>query len=205
MNGLKKTKQSLKKYGNPCGIPTIKTAMRSSPGKIPRIIKILEVNNFRVSCAFNTGEYRIIDFENLFTQWGINENHFAFSITDPKIFKTVKLVNNTLSWPQISKKIKLSNGMEFDAPYEVDPIVLFENSIPDEKRNKSYNIGHLIRQARKQEGLTQDELAQKSGTSKTYISRIENDRSDIELGTLRKIVEIGLGKKLDLIIEGAEE
>ncbi len=44
--------------------------------------------------------------------------------------------------------------------------------------------------------MTQSELALKSGTSKHYISRLENNKSDIELLTLKKIVEAGLGKKL---------
>jgi transcriptional regulator with XRE-family HTH domain len=50
-------------------------------------------------------------------------------------------------------------------------------------------------------GLTQQELALKSGTTRNYISRIENDRSDIEIATLRRIVETGLGKHLDLKIK----
>jgi transcriptional regulator with XRE-family HTH domain len=49
--------------------------------------------------------------------------------------------------------------------------------------------------------LTQEDLAQKSGTTRTYISRIENDKSDLELATLRKIIEIGLGKKLEIKIK----
>jgi len=90
--------------------------------------------------------------------------------------------------------------MEFDAPYEIDPVVLYTNSTPDPVRNQRYNIGGLLKKARKSSGLTQEELAKKSGTTKTYISRIENNKSDIELGTLRKIIEIGLGKKLDIQI-----
>lgn len=50
-------------------------------------------------------------------------------------------------------------------------------------------------------GLTQQELTLMSGTSRTYISRIENDKSDIEIGTLRKIIETGLGKNLDIILK----
>lgn len=41
-------------------------------------------------------------------------------------------------------------------------------------------------------------MAIRSGTTKHYISRIENNHSDIELGTLQKIVEIGLGKQLEV-------
>ena len=168
--------------------------------KIPRIIKINEVKDFKVYCAFNNGEHRIIDFEKLFDKWNITENSFNYKITKKETFKKVEVVNNTLSWPEISKKIKLSNGMEFDAPYEIDPLVLYENSELDEVRNKRYYIGELLRKARKSAGLTQEELALKSGTTKNYISRIENNRSDIELGTLRKIIEIGLGKELEIQI-----
>ena len=49
--------------------------------------------------------------------------------------------------------------------------------------------------------MSQQELALISGTSRTYISRIENDRSDIELATLRKIIETGFGKKIEILIK----
>ncbi|MEO0341718.1 MAG: helix-turn-helix transcriptional regulator, partial [Bacteroidota bacterium] len=61
-------------------------------------------------------------------------------------------------------------------------------------------IGHKIKEARKEAGLTQEELALRSGTSKHYISRLENNKSDIELLTLKKIVEAGLGRQLDIKI-----
>lgn len=175
--------------------------MNKGQKKIPRVIKINEVRGFKIYCAFNTGEHRVIDFEKLIEKLGIKEGDFEYEITNPKVFKTVQLESNTLSWPQITKKIRLTNGMEFDAPYEIDPIVLYENSELDKERNKRYKIGRIIRQARKEAGLTQEELAKKSGTTKTYISRIENDKSDIELGTLRKIIEIGLDKKLEIVID----
>lgn len=48
--------------------------------------------------------------------------------------------------------------------------------------------------------ITQEELAARSGTSKHYISRLENNKSDIELLTLKKIVEAGLGRQLQVQI-----
>lgn len=168
--------------------------------KIPRIIKINEVKGFKVYCAFNNGEHRIIDFRKLFEKWNVDESSFEYRITKEEEFKKVEIVNNTLSWPKITKKIKLSNGMEFEAPYEIDPIILYENSELDEERNQRYYIGELLKEARKAAGLTQEELAMKSGTTKNYISRIENNKSDIELGTLRKIIEIGLEKELEIMI-----
>jgi transcriptional regulator with XRE-family HTH domain len=62
-------------------------------------------------------------------------------------------------------------------------------------------IGKMIKENRLKSGLTQQELALKSGTTRTYISRIENERSDIELGTLKKIIESGLGKKIEISIK----
>jgi transcriptional regulator with XRE-family HTH domain len=54
---------------------------------------------------------------------------------------------------------------------------------------------------RKEQGMTQEQLAEKCGTTKTYISRIENDASDIRLSTLARIVREGLGGHLKLSVE----
>ena len=62
-------------------------------------------------------------------------------------------------------------------------------------------IGRLVREARLKAGMTQQELALISGTSRSYISRIENDRSDIELATLSKIIETGLGRRLEIYVK----
>lgn len=67
-----------------------------------------------------------------------------------------------------------------------------------EIRAKSFVIGELLREARKEAQMTQEELAQKTGTRKSFISRIENGHSDIQLSTLYRIVEIGFGKKVNL-------
>lgn len=62
----------------------------------------------------------------------------------------------------------------------------------------AFKIGVLIQEARKLRQMTQQELADKCGTSKNYISRIENDASDIRLTTLMRIVREGLGGHLKL-------
>ena len=56
----------------------------------------------------------------------------------------------------------------------------------------------LIQEARKKQNLTQEELAERAGTTKNYISRIENDASDIRLTTLMRIIREGLGGRLKL-------
>ncbi|HEX8530622.1 MAG TPA: helix-turn-helix transcriptional regulator [Cytophagales bacterium] len=70
-----------------------------------------------------------------------------------------------------------------------------------ERKSKAFAIGELIKEERKKANMTQTELAEKSGTKKSYISRIENGQSDIQLTTLFKIVETGLGKQLRLTID----
>jgi HTH-type transcriptional regulator/antitoxin HipB len=66
---------------------------------------------------------------------------------------------------------------------------------------ETFKIGVLIQEARKQQNLTQEELALKSVTTKSYISRIENDASDIRLSTLMRIIREGLGGHLKLSVE----
>jgi DNA-binding XRE family transcriptional regulator len=63
---------------------------------------------------------------------------------------------------------------------------------------EAFKIGVLIQEARKKQHLTQEELALRIGTTKNYISRIENDASDIRLTTLMRIVREGLGGHLTL-------
>lgn len=65
---------------------------------------------------------------------------------------------------------------------------------------ESFKIGAMIQEARLQKGLTQQELAQKAGTTKSYISKIENNVKEARFSTLQKIVELGLGGHLELSI-----
>lgn len=65
-----------------------------------------------------------------------------------------------------------------------------------EQEFEAFKLGVMILELRKQQGLTQEQLAQKCGTTKTYISRIENNASDIRLSTLIRIVNEGLGGNL---------
>jgi len=70
-----------------------------------------------------------------------------------------------------------------------------------EQGYENFKIGILLQEARKKAGLTQDELAQKVGTTKSYISKIENNIKEVRISTLQKIVEMGLGGKLELSIK----
>lgn len=67
-----------------------------------------------------------------------------------------------------------------------------------ERRAEAFRLGVMIKQARKNANMTQKELAERTGTKRSYISRIENDASDIRLSTLMRIVNVGLGGNLEI-------
>jgi HTH-type transcriptional regulator / antitoxin HipB len=62
---------------------------------------------------------------------------------------------------------------------------------------RDFRIGVVLRQAREEAGLTQEELADRVGTQKTAISRIENHAEDIKLSTIQKVAK-ALGKSLEI-------
>jgi DNA-binding XRE family transcriptional regulator len=168
--------------------------------KTPRILKINWIEDFSISVVFNNGESRIIDFKKLFKSIGIEVNSPAAILFDSREFENVDIQNNTLSWNNVEQFITGKDKTKIKAPFEIGADVLLKHSYP-EKSDLIVRIGKLIREARLKSGLSQQELALISGTSRSYISRIENDRSDIELATLRKIIETGLGKRLEINIK----
>jgi len=65
---------------------------------------------------------------------------------------------------------------------------------------EAFKLGVLIHDARMEKGMTQEDLAQKCGTTKSYISRIENNIKEVRISTLQKIIELGFGGKLEVSI-----
>lgn len=98
-----------------------------------------------------------------------------------------KLSNNLTSWDDHLDKKYGKPGTQTREKYEQE----FE----------AFKIGVLIQEARKKQHLTQEQLAEKVGTTKNYISRIENNASDIRLSTLMRIIREGLGGHLKLSVE----
>jgi HTH-type transcriptional regulator / antitoxin HipB len=68
-----------------------------------------------------------------------------------------------------------------------------------EKGYQAFKLGVLIQEARLKKGFTQEQLADKIGTNKAYISKVENDLKDVRFSTLQKIIE-GLGGQLNFSI-----
>jgi len=67
-----------------------------------------------------------------------------------------------------------------------------------EEQAQMFIISEMLKQARKEANMTQDQLAEKSGTKKSYISKIENAKGNIQLSTLIRIFEKGLNRKIGL-------
>lgn len=70
-----------------------------------------------------------------------------------------------------------------------------------EKGYEQFKLGVLIQEARLEKGLTQEQLAEKCGANRAYISKVENNIKDVSLSTLQKIIEVGLGGQLKLSIK----
>lgn len=70
-----------------------------------------------------------------------------------------------------------------------------------EREAESFKIGLLLKKARESRHMSQEELGQIIDKKRTYISRVENDGSNITLSTLFDIVEKGLGGKVRISID----
>jgi DNA-binding XRE family transcriptional regulator len=67
-----------------------------------------------------------------------------------------------------------------------------------EEKAQMFIVSEMLKEARLQANLTQEQLAERSGTKKSYISKIENGKGNIQLATLIRIFEKGLNKRIGL-------
>ena len=96
---------------------------------------------------------------------------------------------------------KIRNAGTFDELLDIKYGVIGTKKRDDfEYKSKSLIIGEILKEARSHAKMTQDDLARKTGTKKSYISRVENGKIDIQLSTLFRIFEDGLGRQVNLTI-----
>ena len=67
-----------------------------------------------------------------------------------------------------------------------------------EEKAQMFIVSEMLKEARKDANLTQEQLAERAGTKKSYISKIENGKGNIQLSTLIRIFEKGLNRKIGL-------
>lgn len=67
-----------------------------------------------------------------------------------------------------------------------------------EEKSQMFIVSEMLKSARKEANLTQEQLAEKTGTKKSYISKLENGKGNVQLSTLIRIFEKGLNRKIGL-------
>ncbi len=101
----------------------------------------------------------------------------------------------------MNKKEGIRNAKNFDEILDVQ-----YGKIGTKKRDEFelkaqyFVISEILKEARREANLTQEQLAEKVGTKKSYISRLENGKCNIQLSTLYRNFEDGLGKKISLLV-----
>lgn len=161
-----------------------------------RISKILKIEPFKITALWNNGEIRINDFTSNFHTWKNENNQHLLSLSNWEIFKKVSIsaAPRTLIWENHKQTINWK-GKTQNVATDLDPDVLYNESTF--LRNiENIPVGYMLKNAREKAGLSQTDVAINAGTTRNYISRIENGKSDIQVETLHKIIELGLGKEL---------
>ena len=120
---------------------------------------------------------------------------------DQAEFRKVGLRNQTLSCKNVKVELPDLKGNLLEQSFELIPDILYRTNYPANDSNNKFFFGSIIRKTRIRRGMSQDELAVLSDTSKTYISRVESDLIEPESSTFYKIVELGLGKKIKVEIK----
>ena len=100
----------------------------------------------------------------------------------------------------MNKKI-IKNAKNFDELLDIKyGKIGSENRDKFEEKAQYFVISEMLKEARREANMTQEQLAEKVGTKKSYISRLENGKCDIQISTLYRIFEFGLGKSVNLLI-----
>ena len=94
---------------------------------------------------------------------------------------------------------KYSGIRTFDELIETEHGKLGTESRNDyEEQAQMFIVSEMLKEARKEANMTQEQLAEKAGTKKSYISKIENAKGNIQLSTLIRIFEKGLNRRVGL-------
>ena len=97
-------------------------------------------------------------------------------------------------------KDKIRNAKNFDELLDIKyGKIGAEKRDNFEKKAQYFVISEILKEVRKEANMTQEQLAEKVGTKKSYISRLENGKCDIQLTRLYRIFEFGLGKRVNLL------
>jgi DNA-binding XRE family transcriptional regulator len=171
--------------------------------KLPRILLITKAEQPNLLYTLWTnGEERKIDLSTTIASNVANGDDRFADLLDWEVFKQAAVsAENTIVWNNLQQTITLLSGKTITAALDLDPDMLFQNSILVDKLSTSPKVGLLLKAAREDAGLSQDEVARNSGTTRNYISKIETGKADIQLNTLYRLIKLGIGKELKLSIQ----
>ncbi|TDG35337.1 helix-turn-helix domain-containing protein [Pedobacter changchengzhani] len=146
-------------------------------------------NIYRIFCCFDEGKLVVL----------FNGFQKKTQKTPSKeIDKAIKLKNEYFKIKKIKMK-NYGNIKTFDQLIDIEHGKIgTESRSIYEKNSQMFIISEMLKGARKEAKITQEQLAEKTGTKKSYISKIENGRGNIQLSTLIRIFEIGLNKRIGL-------
>lgn len=100
----------------------------------------------------------------------------------------------------MKKNEAIKNAKSFDELLDIEYGQIGEKKRDEfEEKAQYFVISEVLKDARHKAHMTQEQLALKVGTKKSYISRLENGKCDIQLSTLYRIFEDGLGKRVSLL------
>lgn len=148
--------------------------------KPPRILEIISTEPYQVTCLFTDGQIRLVNLKPLLDSW--KQDTRTAPLLNFDVFKQVSVSEHgTLHWTNVLVHLPfLPPDLQYQ-PYDLDPDVLYEGSLYLD------SISNVLKQKRRRAGLTQAELAKKSGMSRQSISRLENGKLPVRLDTLRLI------------------
>lgn len=153
--------------------------------RAPKVIS-KELTNSTLKLTFETGEDRFFQVDKLLLD--LNETGAArFSVND---IKRCIVSEGILVFPSVKIKVPTPQGVK-TLPYDLDPNYTYGYSESNE-----LSIGDAFRLIRQRRGLTQEDIAEKCGTDKAYISRFEQNKIQVEWTSIRKLFFMGLGTKV---------
>jgi DNA-binding Xre family transcriptional regulator len=166
--------------------------------------KIERINLTLSAVASCYGQYVLLFCANFYNSYYVDEFGIFTHIKPPIQRRKKHLKENLEKLIKLNKSMKVRKSNittldQFKDKHFGKPGTEMRDQL--EEGYKNFKLGAMLYKARLEKGMTQEELAEKAGTTKSYISKIENDVKEVRISTLQKIVEVGLGGQVQLSIK----
>lgn len=154
--------------------------------RIPRLVD-KKISYEQLLLTFDTGEDRYFNVEELL----MNLNSTGVSVFELKDLENSIIDDGVIVFPTIKISLPTEDGEE-ESFYDIDPDYVYKNSL-----SKEASIGEIFKELRTIKKVSQDEVADRCRTSKSYISKFENNKIQLEWNSIRKLFFLGLEEKVD--------